>query len=79
MRAGVVGALPVADNVLLPVLGAMRRGLGLDKTRMAATARELCQDYNVKPNMPTLPLSALSGGNQQKALIGKWLQTRRQS
>jgi ribose transport system ATP-binding protein len=75
LRAGVVGALPVADNVLLPVLGAMRRGLGLDKTRMAATARKLCQDYNVKPNMPTLPLSALSGGNQQKALIGKWLQT----
>ncbi len=76
LRAGGVGALPVADNVLLPVLGAMRRGLGLDKARMAKTALELGRSYNVKPNAPALPLSALSGGNQQKALIGKWLQTK---
>jgi ribose transport system ATP-binding protein len=76
LREAGVGALPVADNVLLPVLGAMRRGLGLDKARMAKTAHDLGQTYNVKPNAPTLPLSALSGGNQQKALIGKWLQTK---
>ena len=28
----------------------------------------------VKPNIPALPLSALSGGNAQKALLAKWLQ-----
>ena len=76
LRAAGVGALPVADNVLLPVLGAMRRGLGLDKARMARTAHELGAAYDVKPNAPSLPLAALSGGNQQKALIGKWLQTK---
>jgi len=30
----------------------------------------------VKPNIPLLPLSELSGGNQQKALMAKWLQTK---
>ncbi len=35
LRAGGVGALPVADNVLLPVLSQMRNRLGLDKARMA--------------------------------------------
>ena len=76
LRSAGVGALPVADNVLLPVLARMRRGLGLDRARMARTARELGVAYDVRPNAPTLPLSALSGGNQQKALIGKWLQIR---
>ena len=74
LRAGGVGALSVADNVLLPVLPAMRRGFGLDRAKMRTTALELGRTYKVKPNAPNLPLSALSGGNQQKALIGKWLQ-----
>ena len=74
LRSAGVGSLPVADNVLLPVLGWMRNRFGLDKARMAETARALGQTYNVKPNAPNLPLAALSGGNQQKALIGKWLQ-----
>lgn len=75
LRAGGVGALPVADNVLLPVLAKMRGRLGLDKAKMRETAQALGETYNVKPNVPNLPLSALSGGNQQKALVGKWLQT----
>ena len=40
------------------------------------TALELGQAFDVRPNAPNLPLSALSGGNQQKALMGKWLQTK---
>ena len=76
LGAAGVGALPVADNVLLPVLSAMRRGIGLDRALMAKTALALGQSYNVRPNAPALPLSQLSGGNQQKALIGKWLQTK---
>ena len=53
----------------------MRGRFGLDRRRMARTALELGRAFNVKPNAPRLPLSALSGGNQQKALLGKWLQT----
>lgn len=29
----------------------------------------------MRPNRPELPLAALSGGNAQKALLAKWLQT----
>jgi ribose transport system ATP-binding protein len=29
----------------------------------------------VKPNLPELPLEALSGGNAQKVVLAKWLQT----
>lgn len=76
LGAAGVGALPVAENVLLPVLDEMRRGFGLDRGRMARTALELGRAFAVRPNLPALPLAALSGGNQQKALLGKWLQTK---
>ena len=62
--------------MLLPVLDEMRRGFGLDRGRMARTALELGRAFAVRPNLPALPLAALSGGNQQKALLGKWLQTK---
>ena len=54
----------------------MRGRFGLDRRRMARTALELGAAFNVKPNAPILPLMALSGGNQQKALMAKWLQTK---
>ena len=71
-----VGGLSVAENEMLPVLERMRGRFGLDRRRMARTAHELGASFDVKPNAPILPLMALSGGNQQKALLAKWLQTK---
>ena len=31
--------------------------------------------FDVRPADPTLPVRSLSGGNQQKVVLGKWLQT----
>ena len=76
LGAAGVGGLSVAENEMLPVLERMRGRFGLDRRRMARTALELGATFNVKPNAPLLPLMALSGGNQQKALVAKWLQTK---
>ncbi len=76
LGAAGVGGLSVAENEMLPVLETMRGRFGLDRRRMARTALELGATFNVKPNAPILPLMALSGGNQQKALMAKWLQTK---
>ncbi|MEM6744264.1 MAG: sugar ABC transporter ATP-binding protein [Pseudomonadota bacterium] len=70
-----VGALAVADNVALPVLERLRRAAGLFDRDVLAHAGRLGAEAGVKPNAPDLPLSALSGGNAQKALVAKWLQT----
>jgi ribose transport system ATP-binding protein len=43
---------------------------------MRASAAELGARFAVSPNRPELPFSALSGGNQQKAVLAKWLQIR---
>ena len=74
LGAGGVGSLPVEDNVTLPVLDRFRRRMLLDRGAMRAVARRLGVTYAVRPNRPELPLGALSGGNQQKVLLAKWLQ-----
>ncbi|MFT4183927.1 MAG: sugar ABC transporter ATP-binding protein, partial [Rhizobium sp.] len=70
------GSLAVTDNITLPILGDFRAGLGLDRKRMARDAHRLCGACDVRPLRPELTLGSLSGGNQQKVLLAKWLQTR---
>lgn len=41
----------------------------------AAQAEALVSDYGVRPTDPTLLVSGLSGGNQQKVILGRWLST----
>ena len=72
--AGVIGALPIVDNVTMPVLGTRFRPWWLARRRMVRLAAELGRRFDVTPNRPTLPVSALSGGNAQKIVLAKWLQ-----
>lgn len=74
LGAAGVGSLPVGDNVGLPVLHRLRRAFGLMEQDIHGHAATLGERAGVKPNLPALPLSALSGGNAQKALLAKWLQ-----
>lgn len=67
--------LSVTDNVTMPVLGRYKRGLFLNRGAMTKATAALMDEYDVRPRNPALPLSSLSGGNQQKAIIAKWLQT----
>jgi len=72
-RTGLCVNLPSSWNMTLPnyeYIG-MKRLLKLHKEQ------QLCQEYgkkvSVKWSMPDAPASSLSGGNQQKVVIGKWL------
>ena len=74
-RAG-AGSLSVADNMSLPVLGKFRTTFGIDWAAIERHCLELGGVYDIRPNTPGLRLGALSGGNAQKVLMAKWLQTR---
>lgn len=74
-REGSEGSLSIADNVLLPVLDRYFQRLRLNRAQMERDAKELLRRFSVRPNRPSLKYQALSGGNQQKALLAKWLQT----
>jgi ribose transport system ATP-binding protein len=74
LGAAGVGSLPVSDNVGLPVLSRLKRAFGLLDADIRDHAARLGARSGVTPNAPALPLSSLSGGNAQKALLSKWLQ-----
>jgi ribose transport system ATP-binding protein len=74
--AGSVASLTVADNAMLLVLDRYAWGSVLGRRRLNAGARSLLRDYQVQPDNPRIGYSALSGGNQQKVLLAKWLQTK---
>jgi ribose transport system ATP-binding protein len=67
-------AASVEDNVALPVF---RRYFSRGRLQLAQVRERvggLLTTFDVRPAMPNLEFSALSGGNQQKALLAKWLQ-----
>ncbi|MBB4008302.1 sugar ABC transporter ATP-binding protein [Allorhizobium taibaishanense] len=76
LGAAGVGSLSITDNITLPVLDQHRRTYGLDRGGMMRQAALLSELHDVRPRRPALPLAALSGGNQQKVLLAKWLQTK---
>jgi ribose transport system ATP-binding protein len=73
-RDGVVDSLTVEANISLPVLDRHVRRLGLRKRRLTENARRLLAEYQVRPNTPGAAMGTLSGGNQQKVLLAKWIQ-----
>ena len=73
-RDGAVGTLPVTDNMTLPNLRAFHRGGWLRRDAMRRRTGELMDTFDVRPAEPGYDYGALSGGNQQKALLAKWLQ-----
>jgi ribose transport system ATP-binding protein len=74
-REGSLPSLSVSDNVTMQVLGAFRGPFGLRRRALDRRAATLCDEYDVRPSDPALAYGSLSGGNQQKALLAKWIQT----
>ncbi len=74
LRAGCVGGMSVAENIALPVLDRLTRAGMLMPGTLLRHAGVLCRRFDVRPPDPALSVEALSGGNQQKALMAKWLQ-----
>lgn len=65
----------VRDNLLLPLLGQIRRGPLLDSAKGKELSSSLIKKFAVKVAHPHRPVRLLSGGNQQKVVIAKWLGT----
>ncbi|MDO5702460.1 MAG: sugar ABC transporter ATP-binding protein [Lachnospiraceae bacterium] len=70
---GIVGLQSVEVNTVLANL--KKYGFVLNKKQMRSDAEKYCNALNVKtPSLDALIMN-LSGGNQQKVLVGRWLLT----
>ncbi|MEX0853996.1 MAG: sugar ABC transporter ATP-binding protein [Bauldia sp.] len=74
-RQGVVLALPVFQNITLPSLDRITRGGFLDLAREFDLARRYAGRLDLRAASLSQEVGTLSGGNQQKVVIGKWLAT----
>lgn len=71
-------SLTIRENTFLNPEGLGRKLLSLRSPRTEADqAAEIGAELGLSPNDPTLAIEALSGGNQQKVVIGRWLATKR--
>ena len=74
----VAGVMSVRENVFLnPAASGRGKWAFLTPRIEAQAARKLGAQVTLSPNDPGLAVEALSGGNQQKVVVARWLETGR--
>ena len=72
-KFGLVLAHSVADNIILPNLDRFTRHFIVQDSAALRTVEATIRDLSIKTDGPDKLARLLSGGNQQKIVIGKWL------
>jgi ABC-type sugar transport system ATPase subunit len=75
-EAGLVTDLSVQANVCMAALGEVSRRGFVQLERMRATTRRYADELGIRAASLDAPVGTLSGGNQQKVQIAKWLASR---
>lgn len=75
-RDGLVQTLSVGENLTLASIGEFVRGMVLSTRREKQLVNDSIRNVTVKTASADAPIGSLSGGNQQKVVIGKMLSTR---
>ncbi|WOT40452.1 ATP-binding cassette domain-containing protein [Streptomyces coeruleorubidus] len=76
LREGCLAELTVRENLLAnPRAGGRPAPRWIGPRRERADAAALIERFSVRPRDSEAPIATLSGGNQQKVMIGRWLRT----
>ena len=76
LTLGLVQAQSIADNLIVTVLERLRRlRWFIDSERKSATVADWVRDLAIRIGTPEDPVTTLSGGNQQRVVLAKWLAT----
>jgi ribose transport system ATP-binding protein len=67
---GLVTSMSITDNLALANLSEFN-----NQSKRSSNANHWIESLGIKTKNPDLPMTSLSGGNQQKCSIGKWLAT----
>ena len=72
--SGILGVLSIADNISIASLNQyVEHGFLLNNKKIEELVQENIKQMNTKTPSSKTPIQSLSGGNQQKVLIGRWL------
>jgi rhamnose transport system ATP-binding protein len=72
-QQGLVMEMSIARNITLASLSRLRRGMLIRRAAERAFARDWATRLQVKYGRISNPMTSLSGGNQQKVVLAKWL------
>ncbi|AVS81729.1 sugar ABC transporter ATP-binding protein [Paracidovorax avenae] len=72
---GIVAELSVRENIALALQARMGVGKFLPRAEQTALAERYVQLLGIKTASVETPIGLLSGGNQQKAILARWLAT----
>ncbi|GGG84934.1 ribose import ATP-binding protein RbsA [Salipiger pallidus] len=72
-QEGIFPLLSIAENTALPTLERFGGLLHIRNREMIAEVEDLAKRMKAKFNSLTDPITSLSGGNQQKFIIARWL------
>jgi ribose transport system ATP-binding protein len=70
---GVIAAMSVRENITLPAIGSYARFGLVKRSTEARAADAIATTLSVKASSIEAAAATLSGGNQQKVVLGKWL------
>ncbi len=73
---GLVLDFPIASNVTLPIMPRLFPRLLVRRETEREVARTFTDELRVRMTSVEQPVAALSGGNQQKVVLAKWLATK---
>jgi len=69
---GLVLGRSICDNISIPVLSKMKKGVFLDVKAECRLASAAVDKYDIKTPTTDKLVVELSGGNQQKTILGRW-------
>lgn len=72
-NSGLILDVPIRANITLPALSRYASAGLINRNAENKTAREMCEKLNVKTPSVETRAANLSGGNQQKVVLAKWL------
>lgn len=70
---GLVGVMSIRENVTLASLPSIPGKFFINRKKEREIAQKTCDLFSIKANSTETMVRTLSGGNQQKVVLGKWL------
>ena len=75
-RDGIAGEIEVDRNMMLLVVDRFLRSARLRNRDLRSTADQRADEFDIRPRRTGAQVGTLSGGNAQKVVVAKWLETK---
>jgi ribose transport system ATP-binding protein len=72
-REGIISMLSLRENMSISNLGRFTKGITVDRTAELASVGDWIKRLTIRAREPEQTIGTLSGGNQQKVCLARWL------